>query len=57
MCARARSGERQPARKPTVREPLEHIRLAIEGGVEIVNVYGPPGWHAFGPRTRNTRAS
>ena len=38
-----------PPEKPTVRETLEHIRLAIEGGVEIVNVYGPPGWHAFRP--------
>lgn len=38
-----------PPEKPTVRETLEHIRIAIEGGVEIVNVYGPPGWHAFRP--------
>ena len=38
-----------PPEKPTVRETLDHIRLAIEGGVEIVNVYGPPGWHAFRP--------
>ena len=38
-----------PPEKPTVRETLEHIRIAIKGGVEIVNVYGPPGWHAFRP--------
>ena len=37
-----------PPEKPTVRETLEHIRLAIEGGVEIVNG-SPPGWHAFRP--------
>jgi len=38
-----------PPEKPTVRETLDQIRLAIECGVEIVNVYGPPGWHAFRP--------
>lgn len=38
-----------PPEKPTVRETLEHIQLAIKGGVEIVNVYGPPGWHAYRP--------
>ena len=38
-----------PPEKPTVRETLDHIRLAIKGGVEIVNVYGPPGWHAYRP--------
>src|ERR1043165_4367685 len=38
-----------PPEKPTVRETLEHVRIAIKGGVEIVNVYGPPGRHAFRP--------
>jgi dihydrodipicolinate synthase/N-acetylneuraminate lyase len=38
-----------PPEKPTVRETLEHIKLAIQGGVEVVNIYGPPGWHAFRP--------
>ena len=38
-----------PPEKPTVRETLDHMKIAIEGGVEIVNVYGPPGWHAFRP--------
>jgi 4-hydroxy-tetrahydrodipicolinate synthase len=38
-----------PPEKLSVRETLEHIRLAIEGGVEIVNVYGPAGWHGFRP--------
>src|ERR1700704_1982128 len=38
-----------PPEKPTARETLEHIQLAIEGGVEIVNIYGPPGWHAYRP--------
>jgi 4-hydroxy-tetrahydrodipicolinate synthase len=38
-----------PPEKLSVRETLDHIRLAIEGGVEIVNVYGPAGWHGFQP--------
>lgn len=38
-----------PPEKPTVRETLEHINLAIKGGVEIVNIYGPAGWHSFRP--------
>lgn len=45
-----------PPEKPTVRETLEHIQLAIEGGVEIVNIYGPPGWHAFRPTDDEYRA-
>lgn len=38
-----------PPEKPTVRETLEHINIAIRGGVDLVNIYGPPGWHAFRP--------
>jgi dihydrodipicolinate synthase/N-acetylneuraminate lyase len=38
-----------PPEKPTVRETLEHINIAIRGGVELVNIYGPPGWHAYRP--------
>ena len=38
-----------PPEQPTVRETLHHINLAIEGGVEIVNIYGPAGWHSFRP--------
>ncbi len=38
-----------PPERPTVRETLENIQLAIDCGVEVVNVYGPPGWHAFRP--------
>ena len=38
-----------PPEKPTARETIEHMKLAIEGGVERVNVYGPPGWHAYRP--------
>ena len=46
-----------PPEKPTVRETLEHIRLAIEGGVEIVNVTARRAGTPFGPRTRNMQAS
>ena len=38
-----------PPEQPTVRETLHHIKLAIEGGVEIVNIYGPAGWHSYRP--------
>jgi 4-hydroxy-tetrahydrodipicolinate synthase len=38
-----------PPEKLSVAETLEHIRLAIEGGVEIVNLYGPAGWHGYKP--------
>ena len=38
-----------PPEQPTVREALRHIMLAIKGGVEVVNIYGPPGWHAYRP--------
>lgn len=33
----------------TVRATLEQTRLAIDCGVEIVNVYGPAGWHGYKP--------
>ncbi len=38
-----------PPEQPTVRETLHHIKLAIEGGVELVNIYGPAGWHSYRP--------
>jgi dihydrodipicolinate synthase/N-acetylneuraminate lyase len=38
-----------PPERPTVRETLKNIMIAIEEGVEMVNVYGPPGWHAYRP--------
>ena len=38
-----------PPERQTVTAAAAHIRLAIDCGVEAVNVYGPPGWHAFRP--------
>lgn len=38
-----------PPERLTVRETLDHIMLAIEEGVEIVNIYGPAGGHGFRP--------
>jgi dihydrodipicolinate synthase/N-acetylneuraminate lyase len=38
-----------PLERPTVRETLDHIENAFAWGVELVNVYGPPGWHGFRP--------
>ena len=46
-----------PPEQPTVRETLHHIKLAIEGGVEIVNIYGPAGWHFTGRRTKSSVVS
>ena len=28
---------------------LEQVLIAVEAGVEVVNVYGPPGWHSYAP--------
>ena len=36
-----------PPERPTVDKALAHINLAVEAGVDVVNVYGPPGWHSF----------
>ena len=44
-----------PPEQPTVRESLHHIKLAIEGGVEIVNIYGPAGWHSYRPTDEEFR--
>lgn len=38
-----------PPEQLAARETLEHIALAIDAGVEIVNMYGPAGWHGFQP--------
>src|ERR1700694_4277445 len=38
-----------PPEQPTVRESLHHINLAIENGVELVNLYGPEGRHSYRP--------
>ena len=33
----------------TARATIDHAKLAIECGVEIVNLYGPAGWHGYRP--------
>lgn len=33
----------------TARVTREHVLLAIEAGVDLVNVYGPAGWHGYKP--------
>jgi dihydrodipicolinate synthase/N-acetylneuraminate lyase len=38
-----------PPEKLSPRETLEHIQLAIDAGVEMVNVYGPAAWHGYVP--------
>ena len=38
-----------PPETQTVRATREHLALAIESGVEMVNIYGPTGWHGFRP--------
>ncbi|HTJ98836.1 MAG TPA: dihydrodipicolinate synthase family protein [Bordetella sp.] len=38
-----------PPEKMSVRETFEHVQLAVEAGVEIVNVYGPAAWHGYQP--------
>lgn len=45
-----------PPEQPTVGETLHHIQLAIDGGVEIVNIYGPAGWHSYRPTDDEFRA-
>jgi 4-hydroxy-tetrahydrodipicolinate synthase len=45
-----------PPEQPTVRESLHHINLAIESGVELVNIYGPAGWHSYRPTDDEFRA-
>lgn len=38
-----------PPETQTVRATREHLARAIESGVEMVNIYGPTGWHGFRP--------
>jgi len=40
-----------PPEKLSMRETLEHVQLAVDAGVEIVNVYGPAAWHGYQPST------
>ena len=36
-----------PPEQHCARATRDHSLLAIEAGVELVNVYGPAGWHAY----------
>lgn len=45
-----------PPEKLSVGETREHVMLAIEAGVEIVNVYGPAAWHGYQPTTEEFHA-
>jgi 4-hydroxy-tetrahydrodipicolinate synthase len=33
----------------TAAASLAHAQLAVEAGVDVVNIYGPAGWHGFRP--------
>lgn len=45
-----------PPEKPSVRETIEHMQLAIRAGVEIVNLYGPASSHGYKPTDAELRA-
>jgi 4-hydroxy-tetrahydrodipicolinate synthase len=36
-----------PPEQHTVAATVAHVRLALDAGVELVNVYGPAGWHGY----------
>jgi dihydrodipicolinate synthase/N-acetylneuraminate lyase len=36
-----------PPEQHTVAATVAHVRLARDAGVELVNVYGPAGWHGY----------
>lgn len=38
-----------PPEQYTARATLEQVLLAVDCGVDIVNIYGPAGWHAYKP--------
>jgi dihydrodipicolinate synthase/N-acetylneuraminate lyase len=38
-----------PPESQTAKATLENTLLAVESGVEIVNIYGPTGWHSYRP--------
>jgi 4-hydroxy-tetrahydrodipicolinate synthase len=38
-----------PPEAQTVGATRDHTLLAVKAGVEIVNIYGPTGWHSFRP--------
>ena len=38
-----------PPEQHTAKATREHTMIAIEAGIEVVNVYGPASWHGFKP--------
>lgn len=40
-----------PPEAQTVAMTRDHTMLAVSAGVDIVNIYGPTGWHGFRPTT------
>lgn len=38
-----------PPEAHTPRRSIEHAQLAVECGVDVVNIYGPTAWHGFRP--------
>jgi dihydrodipicolinate synthase/N-acetylneuraminate lyase len=38
-----------PPEQNTAKAQLEHVLLAVEAGVDVVNIYGPAAWHGYLP--------
>lgn len=38
-----------PPEQPTARDTREQVRIAVDAGVELVNLYGPSGRHGYKP--------
>lgn len=38
-----------PPEQNTAQATIEHAKLAVEAGVDVVNIYGPASWHGFRP--------
>src|SRR5262249_38404737 len=38
-----------PPEQNTAHATIEHAQLAVEAGVDVVNIYGPASWHGFRP--------
>ncbi len=38
-----------PPEQNTARATIEHAKLAVEAGVDVINIYGPASWHGFRP--------
>jgi dihydrodipicolinate synthase/N-acetylneuraminate lyase len=49
VCKGKFAANANPPETQTVWATREHLALAIESGVEMVNIYGLTGWHGFRP--------